>query len=348
MASALGLTTYRWNNNIKSVLLLLAFPFLLTGLLGGFFLLAGYLYARPDGFVEPALLQTFGLPVAYVAPWPLAAEGVRAYWPTMFGLAALWTFVGYFLNGAMIRAATGAKPVKRREAPRLYNLLENLCIARGLTLPKLYIIDINALNAFATGINTKSYSITVTRGLLDVLNDSELEAVLAHELTHIMNRDVRLLIITIVFTGMISFAAQMLWRSLRFASYSRDTSERRQGSGMVALMLLASVLLAIGYVLALALRFALSRRREYLADAGSVELTKRPEALISALEKIAANPDIPHVPPEVQQMFIENPPSVFGLFDTHPSIKDRIRILRELGGLPPHGESLLPKAGRSI
>jgi heat shock protein HtpX len=178
--------------------------------------------------------------------------------------------------------------------------------------------------------------------LLQRLNRDELEAVLGHELTHIIDRDCRLLIVTIVFTGMISFVAQMLWRSLQVATFTRRRS--RDGGGAVALMMLiAAVALAVGYVLALLLRFALSRRREMLADAGSVDLTKNPDALISALLKISRNPDVPHVPTEVRQMFIENPPSAFdlgGLFATHPSIEQRIAVLQGLGGhLPAWAES---------
>jgi heat shock protein HtpX len=253
--------------------------------------------------------------------------------------------IGYFFNDSIIHMATGAKPVDRREAPQLYNLLENLCISRGLAMPKLYIIEGDEMNAYASGIDQKSYAITVTSGLLQRLNDSELEAVLAHELTHIINRDCRLLIVTIVFTGMISFIAQMLWRSMRIGFYARDERENRGSAGMVVMMVIASIAMAVGYFLALVLRFALSRRREYLADAGSVELTKNPEALIHALQKISENAEVPHVPSEVRQMFIENPPSFFdmgGLFATHPPIEDRIRVLQQLGGLPQHGHSIIP------
>ena len=256
-----------------------------------------------------------------------------AYWPIIFGIAAVWMVIGYFFNSAIIHAATGAKPVSRQEQPQLYNLLENLCISRGLTMPALYIIDTDVMNAYASGIDQKSYSITVTRGLLDTLNGPELEAVLAHELTHIIDRDCRLLIVTVVFTGMISFLAQMLWRSIYISSWSRGRG--RNGGGMIVLLLIAAVAAFVGYLLALILRFALSRKRELLADAGSVELTKNPDALISALLKISKNPNIPHVPSEVQQMFIENPPSSFSLFDTHPPIEQRIHILEQLGGRPP-------------
>ena len=261
MPSALGLSTYRWNNNIKSALLLLAFPFLLLGLLGGFFALAGYLYIQPDGAVHPTILQSFGLSGFGLTPWQMATAGVWEYWPIVTGFAAVWVLFGYLFNDAMIHAATGARAVERRDAPKLYNLLENLCIARGLKTPRLYIIDGDEMNAYASGMDEHSYSITVTRGLLEHLDDIEVEAVLGHELTHILNRDVRLLVVTIVFTGMISFIAQTLWRSLRFAAYGRNR-DREGGGGAFALMLLASVLLAFGYVLALVLRFAISRKRE--------------------------------------------------------------------------------------
>jgi heat shock protein HtpX len=347
MPQTLGLSTYRWNNNIKSMLLLAAFPFLLLGLLGGIFFIMGLVYANQpgaSGIISPYMFQSFHLASVSGTYRPLdfAEAAIVQYWPIVTGIAVIWVLVGYFFNDAMIHAATGAKPVTRADAPQLYNILENLCIERGLKTPNLYVIDTDEMNAYASGIDQKSYAITATRGLLERLNDKEMEAVLGHELTHIINRDCRLLIITVVFVGMISFLAQMVWRSMRFAVYTRD---RRSGGGAMLLMLIAGVMLMIGYLLALILRFAISRKREYLADAGSVELTKDPEALISALRKIADAPDVPHVPPEVKQMFIENPPSAmdfFGLFATHPPIEDRIHILEELGGLPPEGKSVIP------
>jgi heat shock protein HtpX len=148
-----------------------------------------------------------------------------------------------------------------------------------------------------------------------------------------------------VFVGMISFLAQLLWRSMRFAAFTRGGS--RRGGGAIILVLIAAVVMFVGYLLALMLRFALSRRRELLADAGSVELTKNPDALISALLKISKNAEVPHVPSEVRQMFIENPPSVFdlgGLFATHPPIAKRIQVLEGLGGhLPSANESTQPQ-----
>jgi heat shock protein HtpX len=336
----IGLTTYRQNNNVKSLLLLAAFPLLLAALLGAIFFIFGLFTIGPAGsirYFDP--FQSLGLhPVLGTGgPGDLALSAIYAWWPVVFGVAAIWILIGYLFNDAIIHSATGAKPVTREEAPELYNLLENLCISRGLAMPKLYVIDTSAMNAYASGIDAKSYAITVTSGLLQMLNRNELEAVLGHELTHIIDRDCRLLIVTIVFTGMISFLAQMLWRGLQVTTYSRRRS-RDGGGGVAVMMLIAAVAMAIGYVLALLLRFAISRRRELLADAGSVDLTKNPDALISALLKISGNPDVPHVPTEVRQLFIENPPSAFelgGLFATHPTIAKRIQLLQGLGGRLP-------------
>jgi heat shock protein HtpX len=320
--AALGLTTYRLNNNIKSMALLVAFPFLLLALLGG-------------------IVFFFALFMGIGDPFEFAEYALYRWWPIVLGVAAVWTLIGYFFNDAIIHRATGAKPVTREAQPKLYDLLENLCISRGLAMPKLYIVDTDAMNAYASGIDARSYAITVTSGLLAQLDADELEAVLAHELTHIMNRDCRLLIVTIVFVGMVSFLTQLLWRSLQFASFGRVRG--KGGMAVLVFMLVAAVASAIGYLLALVLRFAISRRREYQADAGSVDLTKNPDALISALLKISHNPDVPHVSSEVQQMFIENPPSRFAftrLFDTHPPIGKRIQVLEALGGHVPLSESV--------
>jgi heat shock protein HtpX len=131
-----------------------------------------------------------------------------AYWPYVAGAAAVWLVVAFLFNDVMIHRATGAQSVARAAAPRLYNLLENLCISRGLPMPRLYVIDTDAMNAYASGIDQRTYSITLTKGLVEGLSDSELEAVLGHELTHIRDRDVRLLVVTIVFVGMISYLAR--------------------------------------------------------------------------------------------------------------------------------------------
>jgi len=330
--ATLGLTTYRLNNNIKSTVLLIVFPVLLLTLMGVIFFMFGLAGASKGFFYSFDLQPVLGTG----SPIDLALSAIYAWWPIMFGIAAVWVLIGYFFNDWIIHRATGAAPVTRAEQPELYNLLANLCIARGLKAPKLYLVDTDAMNAYASGIDDKSYAITVTSGLLMRLNRDELEAVLAHELTHIMEGDTRLLVVTIVFVGMISFLTQMLWRSMRVVSFSRMRG--RSGGVTLLFMLIAAIAFAIGYLLALILRFAISRRREYQADAGSVDLTKNPDALIRALLKIADNPDVPHVPSEVRQMFIENPPSrldLAGLFATHPPIAKRIAVLEQLGGDVP-------------
>jgi len=328
----LGLTTYRLNNNLKSTALLALFPFLLLVLLGVVFFLFGALTGPDEIFYSFDLEPVLGTG----SPLDLGLSAIYAWWPIVIGIAAIWVLFGYFFNDWIIHRATGAHEVTRDEQPGLYNLLETLCISRGLNMPKLYIVDTDAMNAYASGIDDRSYAVTVTSGLLRALNKDEMEAVLAHELTHIMERDTRLLIVTIVFVGMISFLSQLLWRSIRVVSFTRMRG--KSGGAAVIFMLIAAVAFAVGYVLALILRFAISRRREYQADAGSVDMTKNPDALISALLKISQNPDVPHVPSEVRQMFIENPPSALnlgGLFATHPPIDKRIKVLEELGGHVP-------------
>jgi len=332
MAATLGLSTYRWNNNLKSILLLLIFPFLLLLLLDALvYLFALLVLADRSGQLRRGQFLRFGLDsvTGTHGAYDFACAAALAYWPYVAAGAAAWLIIAYLFNDRMIHRATGATPVGRTDQPRLYGLIETLCISRGLPVPRLYLIETPGMNAYASGIDRRTYSITVTQGLLDGLTDAELDAVLAHELSHIIDRDVRLLIVTILFVGVISFVAQLFWRSL--------IRMRIRGGAAAVFVLAAAAVGAVGYLLALILRFAISREREYLADAGAVELTKRPEDLISALRKIAGHCEVPHVPSEVRQMFIENPPTVFGfsdLFATHPPLSRRIQRLSELGGLP--------------
>lgn len=321
-----GLQTHIWSNNSKSLLLMAGFPVLLLLVTYGLFLLyAGFsgVSLGPDPIAGPFL-------------W--AADSLTRAWPYAIAGAILWFGVAYAFYQNMIDAATGARQVERSAEPRLYNLLENLCISRGLSMPALRIIEAEGMNAFATGLHQGQYSITVTRGLMDTLDDRELEAVLAHELTHIMNRDVRLLVIAVVFVGIFSFVGEMAFRGLwhsgggaRTSSSSRSSS-RDNGGGAVVAIIAALVIIALAYALAIVIRFSLSRRREYLADAGAVELTKNPDAMISALRKISGNSVI-NAPSEVREMFIENPHSDFAsIFATHPPIEKRIDALVRFAG----------------
>lgn len=340
MGGAYGLQTHIWNNNWKTALLMAGFPVLLLLLTYGLFLL----YA---GFTGTFVGND---PVAGYFIW--AADALAGAWPFAIIGAGVWFAIAYFAYQGIIDAATGAKKVERREEPKLYNLLENLCISRGITMPALRIMETDALNAFATGLHTGNYSVTVTRGLMNTLSDEELEAVLAHELTHIRNADVRLLIIAVIFVGIFSFVGEMTFRSLRFgipsggggSSRRSGGGSRDSGGGAAIAIIVALVIIAIAYALAIVIRFALSRRREYLADAGAVELTKNPDAMIGALQKISGHAVV-EAPSEVREMFIENPHSDFaGMFATHPPIEKRIEALVKFAG----GRAAAPQAASAL
>ena len=243
-----------------------------------------------------------------------------------------WFTVAWFSHSVMIKAATDSKPLARNENKRVYNLVENLCISAGMTTPQISIIEDDSLNAFACGIDQKTFSVSLSRGIIDKLNDEELEAVIAHELTHIRNRDVRLLIVSIVFVGIFAFISQTIFRTLQFGGGGRG---KKDGGWAVIIALLLAL---VGYLISSLLRFALSRKREYLADAGSAELTHRPLALASALRKISDDPIIEAVKrKDIAQMFIENPQgkekkssfSFGSLFATHPPISKRIQLLEQ-------------------
>ena len=323
MGGAYGLQTHIWNNNSKSVLLMAGFPVLLLLLLYALFL---FFAGLSGASVGPD-------PVAGYFIW--ASEALAQAWPFAIAGAILWFGIAYAFYQNMIDAATGARAVERRAEPKLYNLLENLCISRGIPMPALRIMETDALNAFATGLHKGQYSITVTRGLMNALSDEELEAVLAHELTHIRNADVRLMVIAVVFVGIFSFVGELAFRNMRFvggSGRSSSSSSRRDGGGAVIAIIVALVIIAVAYGLAIVIRFAMSRRREYLADAGAVELTKNPDAMISALRKISGNAVV-NAPSEVREMFIENPHSDFAsIFATHPPIEKRIEALVKFAG----------------
>lgn len=305
-----GLDKQIRKNNFNSILLLIAFPALLLLM---FYLL--FYFTTGEHHEDPNLL------FAQVMPFVLIGVGI-------------WFLIAWAGHSAFIRMATGSKPLERMENKRVYNLTENLCIAQGMQMPKLYIIEDDSLNAFASGINQRTYSISLSRGIINKLDDDELEAVIAHELTHIRNRDVRLLIVSIIFVGIFAFLAEMAFRSLRFAGSGRRSKDSK-GSG--AIILIAIVVTAIAYFLSILLRFGISRKREYMADAGSAEMTKKPYALANALRKISNDPLIEAVESrDVAQLFIDNPkPSTHksaswdNMFATHPPIEKRIELLEQ-------------------
>lgn len=332
MAEAYGLYTHIRSNRVRSISLL-AGLFLLVYLLLFAGALAGQVFAAeaPLGW----LLKSAGADFIKAFPW--ATLGT-----------ALWVLIAYRFHQTLIDAVTGGRTVTRKEAPRLYNLLENLCISRGIPMPRLKIMQTEARNAFATGLNRKQYSITVTTGLVQALNDAELEAVLGHELTHIRNGDVRLLVVAVVIAGVISFFAELVFRGFlrsgRMGGARLRRGGGRRGGGGGAAILIALILIALAWILSIVVRLALSRSREFLADAGSVELTKNPDAMISALRKIEGKGELTQSPSAIMEMCIDNPREGFSdLFATHPSISRRVdALVRFAGGhdwiLPPEAE----------
>lgn len=313
MSAYVGIHTQIARNNRLSVIYLIGFPLLILLSVWAFiFLMLSTDPSLTANNVGPAVNDTF-LSVV----------------PTVLIIVSVWFTIAYLFNTSMIQAATKAKTLERRENMRIYNLTENLCIAQGMTMPKLNIIESEALNAFASGINEKSFTVTLTRGLIEKLNDEELEGVIAHELCHIQNRDVRLLIVSIVFVGIFSFAVQFLMRSF---FYGNIGGKRNRDSGKA--LIIAFVIAIIAYLISLVFKFGLSRKREYMADAGAADMTKNPQALASALRKISGNHQI-DANDDVRQLFIENEPkldlnsgfSITRFFATHPPIEKRIKIL---------------------
>lgn len=336
--AAYGLYTHIASNKVRSMLLL-----------GGLFLLVYVMVFAGALLAEVALNSERPFDV-YIT---LAGRDLIKAFPFATIGAAAWIVIAYFFHQNIIDAVTGGHDVTRQEQPRLYNLLENLCISRGIPMPKLKIIDSPALNAFATGLNRSQYAVTVTTGLMKALNDREMEAVLGHELTHIRNGDVQLLVIAVVIAGVIGFFAELFFRIFFNSNWSfgsgRSSSSSdgdKKGGGAFAIVLLAIALIGIAWGLSLVVRFALSRSRELLADAGSVELTKDPDAMISALRKIEGRGELPGATSAVMEMCIDNPREGFAdLFATHPSIDSRVKALVKYAGGRDPGPMPLPGSG---
>jgi len=303
-------------NNRKSILLLVAFPLLVL--------------ASVFAVVYFTTFDEYGN-----ANLTLANELFINVIPFVTSIVLVWFLIAYFAHGKMIAMATGAKSLERKENMRVYNLVENLCMSVGMKMPKVNIIESEALNAFASGLNEKNYTVTLTRGIIETLDDNELEGVIAHELMHIRNKDVRLLVVTIVFVGIFSFVVQIAFRSFLYGGMSNRRNNKDSGKLMIIILIVSLV----AYLISMVFKFALSRKREYMADSGAAEMTRKPWALASALRKIASNHHVKQVKSEeVQQMFIENTPkdtsaSMFGglsgLFSTHPPIEKRIQFLEQ-------------------
>ncbi len=312
------------------MILLVMFPTILLAMIFAFFAIIGYWGADSN---------------MAAVDWDMVTEEFLATVPFVMGGVSVWFMIAYFSNTSMVRKATGARPLERRENPRVYNIVENLCMTCGMNMPKVNVIDTPELNAFASGVDDSSYTVTVTTGICNRLTDDELAGVIGHELTHIRNRDTRLLIVSIIFVGIMStlssLAIRLLWKSFIYGGSSsrrRSSNDKGGGASLVLVFAVVAVLAAIGYLFTLLTRFAMSRKREYMADAGGAELCGNPLALASALRKISAAPALAEVDrQDVAQLFIIHPKAVVNgfasflgnLFSTHPSTESRIAYLEQ-------------------
>ncbi|MEX1995410.1 MAG: M48 family metalloprotease [Candidatus Saccharimonadales bacterium] len=282
------------SNKRRTLLLMLSFVVLLWGL--------AYLISQATG--QRGLLYIIGL----------------------FSLS--YAIFSYFAGSRMALAINGAKQITKKDEPRLWRTIENLAITEGMPMPKVYIMDDPAPNAFATGRNHKKSAVCATTGLLKIMDDSELEGVMAHELAHVKNYDIRVNTIAFALIGIISMIADFFWHFSIFGS-----NDRREGNQLVYALTIAAVILAP--LVATLIQLAISRRREFLADASGALTTRYPEGLASALQKIAKYGGTlkKHQNTSTAHMFFANPltkGSIASLFSTHPPVEQRIKNLHEM------------------
>lgn len=282
-------------NKRKTVIMMVLFVLLVGGL--------GYLFGLYSG--EPA-----------ITPYVLVG-------------AAVYALLSYLAGSRMALAMNGAHPIAKKDNPRLWRIVENLSITEGLPMPKVYIIDDPAPNAFATGRNPEHAVVAATTGLLDVMNDTELEGVMAHELGHVKNYDIRVSMLAFALVAVISILADII---LRMTWFRGDDDDSGSSPIFLALGLVAAILAPI---IATLIQLAISRRREYLADATGALTTRYPEGLANALEKIGHyGSKLRRQNPSTAHLFFANPlkgRTLAALFSTHPPVEDRIARLRSMG-----------------
>ncbi|OGH23765.1 MAG: zinc metalloprotease HtpX [Candidatus Levybacteria bacterium RIFCSPLOWO2_01_FULL_38_13] len=249
-------------------------------------------------------------------------------------LSGIMSLGSYYFSDKMVLAISGAKEIKKEDNRQLYNTVENLCIASGQPIPKIYIISDSSPNAFATGRSPDKAVVCVTSGLLNMLAKTELEGVISHELSHIKNFDIRLMAVVAILVGFIALISDIFMRSLWFGG-SRD-NERNSAQGV--LMVIGIIFAILSPIVAILIQLAVSRKREFLADASGVLLTRFPEGLTSALIKISKYPyPLKNANNATAHLFISNPfknkeskNPFSSLFNTHPPIEERIKILRSM------------------
>lgn len=254
----------------------------------------------------------------------------------IFGIIAIiYALISYYAAGKITLSISHAKEIRKSDNPTLYRTVENLCIAAGLPTPKIYIIDDTALNAFATGRDPEHAAVAITKGLLDKLEKVELEGVMAHELSHIQNYDIRLQSLTVALIGLIALLSDIFLRSIMYGGRSR---RRNNGKGGAILLLIGIALAILAPIIAKLMHLAISREREYLADASGALITRYPEGLARALEKISKDTEPLEVANKATaHLYIENPLRnekgmkwLNKMFSTHPPAEDRIARLRKM------------------
>lgn len=256
--------------------------------------------------------------------------------PFIFIALIAWSTVSYFASASVALGVSGAKEVTKAEEPELYRIVENLSIGSGLPMPKVYVIEDSAPNAFATGRDPKHASVAATRGLLYKLDKAELEGVMAHEMSHVGNYDIRVMTITVVMLGLVALLADITMRWAWFGAGSRRSNSDKGGGATAVLAIAAMALAILAPIAAQLIHLAISRQREFLADASGALLCRNPDALARALEKIAADKEPLEVANKATaHLYIENPlkehkSALNGMFSTHPPIAERIRLLRAM------------------
>lgn len=261
--------------------------------------------------------------VGWAVSYYMSGDTSIAYW--VIGAALVYALIQYFLASKLAVAMTGAKEIEKRDNPRLYRVVENLSITNGMPMPKVYIIEDAAPNAFATGRDPHHAIVAATTGLIDIMSDRELEAVMSHEMSHVKNYDIRVSMIAFGLVSAIGILSDIAFRMFFF-------SDRRDNNSNPIVLVVGIILIILAPIIAAMIQMAVSRQREYLADASGVLTTRDSEGLASALEKLQqhARP-MQHQNTASAHLFFTNPlkPSAFSkLFSTHPPLEDRIARLR--------------------
>jgi heat shock protein HtpX len=292
------------------------------------------------GFILFIAVFVAVLSAGFLGSSPEEAGGVGAVALVGASLAALWSYYG---GSSAILRMSGARPVEKADDPVLYNVVEEMAIAAGLPVPRVFLVDDSALNAFATGRDPEHAALAITTGLRERLSRDELQAVIAHEMSHVRNLDIRLMMLLATLVGLVVLIADGVWRGLRYQAWTGGgrRSRSRDGGAGAALMIAAVVFSIIAPLVARVIQLAASREREYLADAGAVELTRNPEAMISALRRLgddrevleAANRATAHL--YIVQPIKKWEKRAAGLLSTHPPLESRIERLQGLIGMPP-------------